>query len=566
LGEYEKAAQTINRALTRTVGNKLADLLMNGQHLEEIKQNQGQEKSLAFLSYDVDRIKEIVFSSTKPLEVNGASEIINDLSDECPTDNRGSPPYCSIYRILQDYDLSSDHVLFSGGGSGIILLPTILAEPVAREIQERFSKESVSGTCSVIYHCLSPHELVSGLDSLEKRATIMTGVDYLEYGNGTNTFRSLLRLLADKMRQEKETKMRIPATYLPGFIKRCKSCGTRPASEYDQIGDSEDAYLCNSCYQHRQRGREERHRPKLAVAKTIEEITGGEGRGNYVAAVYADANGMGNMLLKLKKMEELYLFSRIVTRVVDNVRDKLVVKHDLERRYQAPVVGGDDVLLIVPATNAVEVAIDLHDLFRVEIKSESAILFTDNRELANLIEEITLSIGFVIVPQHFNIRFLIEYAEVMLNEAKKGYRLKKKECVDFLVLTDGSPLSTTPSEVRERFYVNKNKGTIALTRRPLSVEELKELAADIKNLKKNVSRAQLKNMQNLLYHEPPAVARLNLQYQWVRIANKWGWLFQNDKMGLNYWLQKFLEEDVHRPGYYRSSISDIMELYSFVEA
>jgi len=569
LSEYVQVKESINKALVRMVGDELAGLGQKSENWEEArKAAEGKERTLAVLSYDVDRIKELVFSSTKPLEVNGASEIINDLSEGSPTDSSGKPPYCSVYRILQDFNLISDHVMFAGGGSGILLLPADLVETIAHEIKERFKKATISGTCSVVWQYVHLHELFLGLALPDNRETVMPGVDYMEIGQSGSAFGTLLRLLADKMRQEKETKMRAAAASLPGFIKRCKSCGFRAASEYDSFEGTEDAYLCTSCYRHRERGREERQRPGLAVAKTIEEIAGGENedQGNYVAAIYADANAMGNMLLKLNNMEELSLFSRIVTRVIGTVRDELVKRHHLEKRYQAPVIGGDDILLIVSASKAVGVVVDLYELFREKIKQEAASLEQENRGLSNLIKEMTLSAGFVIVPQHFNIRFLVEYAEVMLNEAKKGYRLKENECVDFLVLTDGSPLSYTPGEMRDRFYVNNNGGNITLTRRPLTVEELKVLAADIKSLKKNVSRYQLKSAQSLLYNETPAVARLNLRYQWVRIAHQWDWLFQNNKSGFNYWLNMLLEEDKSRPGYYHSSISDIMELYSYVEA
>lgn len=566
--DFQQVKEEINQALMdilETQASPIGDLSRAGA--EELRELYGKgERPLALLSFDVDKIQDYVFASVKLLEINGASEVVKDLTRKTPSIG-GSLPSCSVYQILKEKGLNENNVLFAGGGTGLLLLPVALAPQMAEEITDRFSKAtSGAGSCTVAWISLYPHELKAGPDPLPVKweEEKLSGIK--DPGRDEkNNFGSVWRLLSSKLRQAKEEKINTTLVTLPGYISRCLSCGVRPSRRIDKSYEEEEK-LCLSCYEHRNRGRKEKEKKdQLEMAGKIEDICGqGEGKRRYVGIIYLDANRMGQMLFQMEEPGELAMFSRRVMDIMEGIREEIIKKEGLKGRYQAPVIGGDDIMLIVPAEKSITLILKMVEELSRSFKEEAGKVEPFSKNLAQHFKAISMSVGLLIVPEHFNIRFSVNYAENLLKKAKEGFRDKGEECIDYMALTGSSPLSNDLEKVRESFYTRKGESWEALlTERPLTVTHLKELYGDICNLKEKVSRNQLRFIQNLIEKEPPSVARFNIQYQWVRVNEWWNGFFKKDKDMLLKWQEKIIREE--DKGYFVSGINDILELYDFVE-
>ena len=568
----EEIRERLTAVLESILGNKEAAGWVVSQEKDKIEELRKRfpDKSIALVGFDVDKIKDFVFTSTKPLEIQGASEIVKDLTQK----GGRNLPNCSVYQILSDKGLSPDNVLFAGGGTGLLILPADKVEEVAGEIRSRFASASQTGSVSVVWELYSPRELVAGPEAPQKKPSSLPPGVTIIHGNEADVmpFGSLMQLLADRLREEKGERLSPIIPPLPGYVRRCDSCGIRAAVKQDRlrVGEEEN-WLCSSCLSRRERGRIERERLKkqdqeLQTAESINDIAGNQER-SYVALIYADANEMGQKLFKMQRMEDYAILCYTVTTVFDELREKIVKAFKLKERYQAPILGGDDLFLIVPAAKAAPIVSYLMERAKERFGQEAKALQNMNETVAKELCNLTLSVGFVIVPSHFNIRFSVDYVEALLRRAKEAYREKGEECIDWMVVKDGSPLSLKVEELRNVIYTRKTRDwSLKLTIKPMTVQEFNKMMAKIKCLEKaKISRHQLKLIQDLLENDSPRSARLNTRYQWLRVKEWKDIFFEGDMTKGEHWLKDFLLKEVH-PQNYETGFLDLMELYEFQEA
>jgi hypothetical protein len=559
-----KAKQNIEDALFSILNDKEAvKLILEKRDGEKIRQD-FTEKSITLLSFDVDKIKDFVFTSTKPLEIQGASEIVRDI------EQYKSSCSSSVYKILRGFSLGKSNVLFAGGGTGLLIVPSDKAKGISDEIELRFAESSITGSCSVVSLQLYPHELITGFrNSCQQKISLPPGVSIINGGNKAK-FGDIIRILADQLGEKKDSKLISSLPLLPGFLRVCESCGIRTAVEYD---NRQREWLCQSCSQHRQRGRNEQK--KHSTAEDINQIAGEElGDRRYVAVIYADANGMGEVLFNLETMEEYAVFSQAVSCTMQKVREDLVKTHDLEYRYQAPIIGGDDILIIIPASKVTNIVSDLMSRVKEEFRSWAYRI--ESSSLSSKLQNLTMSVGFVVVPSHFNIRFSVDYAEALLNTAKEAYRSRKngnkKEYIDWMVIKEGSPLSANLKNLRENALVRKSikehEWKLELTDKPVTLDRFNEIRGWIKLLKRHgISKSQLRNIQTYVERESPRAAILNTRYQWSKNA-EWREFFT--KLGNSTtplqshekWIKEFVMREIY-PGQYKTGFIDMMELYEF---
>lgn len=514
-------------------------------------------RRIALVSFDVDRIKDFVFGSTKPLEIQGASAMVKDMEENGAV----------LQAVLKKTGLDGGHVLFAGGGTGLLIAPEDKAETLCHNLSEEFARETGAGSCAVARHVFAPHELVGG-PAAPAPAELPAGVDLVRPDEDNRmTFGRLVGLLADELRELKGEKLMFPAPPLPGFIARCDSCGVRGAEETDTVGPGEKKdRLCAPCMGKRKRGRQERNRMKRALepALTVEQIAGDDG---CYAIIYADADNMGRTLMALRSMSDYALFSRAAAEALRTLRDDLIQCHGLAGRYQAPVLGGDDLVLLTPAPKAASVALDirLRTPEHFERKIEEAGL---SGHVANSLREIGMSVGFVVIPAHFDIRYALEYAEVLLRSAKREGRERKTACIDYQVVKDSSPLNFGISELRKAQVRKTRKWSIRMTRKPLTPDAFSELLRRIDLLRRaGISKNQLHRIVAYLTLEPPKAASLLTRCQLVRVKS-WDKVrerlpaenVQDLVTDLNI-LTRLEHGDVD----YETGFLDLMELYDFQE-
>lgn len=603
MGKIAERREQISRALVTILEDEAAGSVVERQEAEQLRQRFGDRK-VALVSFDVDKIKDLVFTSTAPLNIHGASEIVKDLTlqQEREGEQGEGLPSCSVYRILKEKGLTEDHVIFAGGGTGLLMVPAgDKAKEIAQAIQDRFAERSQTGSCTAVYRELAPHELIVGLEPVKAPAGLPPGV-VMGCGDGASErdFGELVRLLADELRQAKEERLRPPIPLLPGYVHRCESCGIRAASERDVRPEGEEKWLCPSCHAHRRRGQEERERlerfePGFETAQSINEIAGLEAERGYVGILYADANGMGQKLFSMKRMEDYALFSQAVYAVFTKVTRKIITDHKLAGRYQAPILGGDDILLLVPATKVAAIVKDLLEQVRAGCEAEAGKIEQEapNSQAAKALKDITLSAGLVIVPAHFNIRFSVDYAEALLRQAKekrhdvlqkleadkqksqveKEDEGRRVQCIDWMVIKEGSPLGLDIRELRERTLLRQAPETatrawkLRLTTKPVTFERFCDFLEWMGVLDKaGVSHSQLMQIQSLLEAESPRAAKLNILYQWLRV-DEWkdehNGFFARVGRSPEQWLSEFILHETALDEY-ETGFIDLLELYEIV--
>lgn len=576
--------------LAQSLGDEEAASWVLERRLDRVDQLRERfpERCLALLSFDIDRIKEFVFASAKPLEIQGASAMVKDL-EAAGEAGEGR----LLRKLLDKQGIPSEAVIFSGGGTGLLLLPDQQAAGFAEALQKGFAEHSGTGTCSVVWQAFAPYELITGPEGSpgepksKSKSNPPAGTELIRVEKEKPIrFGEILRLLADRLREVKEEKAWIASPPLPGWLQRCESCGREAASTEDRLwlgerGEEPDR-LCGHCKAKRDRGREERkqlEREGRETAISIQDLVEPEERRdkrNYFAVLYGDVNDLGSVLFELESLLDYALFSRAVRKVMAQAVDELVQKFSLRKKYQAPVVGGDDLLLLLPAAKAPHAVRHLLERIPALFQEEAQKIRDQGaEEAARHLEGINISVGFVIVPTHFPIRFAVDYAEELLRSAKKGLQKHGEPCVDYLVLKDASPLSL-PVEGLRRAYLEREtpEWKIRLTRKPVTDSQFVQMLEDAERLRKAVSRVQLQQVETLLQTASPQEIRLNLRYQWLRL-DEWKRFFGSGSgdegevlRKAEEWLRDFVlvSPDPNLPNDLETGFLDLLELYDLEES
>jgi hypothetical protein len=477
----------------------------------------------------------------------------------------------SIQEIMKAEGLDPRGVVFAGGGTGLLIVPSDKAPSLVQRIEAEFAHGTGSGSCCAVWQAVAPHELIVGPDIPSPLpAEVSQGGIRQVQGQEQQPFPfgQVVRLLADKLREAKEEQIHAPFPPLPGYLHRCESCGLEAAALWDlKQGDR----LCRICFAKRERGRFERtHLPQnLKTAQSLEEIAGIEaGERGYVAVLYADADNLGQTLFELQSMADYALFSQALAEIPDRVVRDLVSRYGLAERYQAPVLGGDDILLLLPAHKIMQLTGDLPDLIQ-GILAEQAQRIGDR--VGNRLKEISFSVAFVIVPAHFAIRFAVDYAEELLQSAKKGRREKDEACVDFLVVKDASPLNLSVGALRDAKLERETaRGTLRMTSKPLSLSKFTTMLQDVRLLREvGIAKSQLQQIERLLWEEEPSAIPLTLRYQWIK-GEGWKKFFRERTGGgmrLHAAIDRWLTDGafVQRGAVYETNLLDLLEIFEFWE-
>ena len=559
----------LKSALAAMLGDELATLVIERESPERLKDAfQGQNRPLALVSFDVDRIKDFVFTSVKPMEIRGASEMVRELTDEESLTDES----CSIYKLLGNFGLSKDNVIFAGGGNGLLIVPADKAEKIVREIELRFARRTKVGSCTAVWQKFYPHELLLGPDGGECQSKALPkgiGVIPALSGGSTIPFGKIVQLLGDRLQEAKREKIVRGNFPISGILKRCTSCGILPAWKEYRVGEEID-WLCEACYEKRLRGRKEirSDEKELPEAKSINDIAGEtarEGRA-YIGVIYADVNRMGKMLSEMERIEQYHIFSETVTKVMEETKKDVVRELSLAGRYQSPVVGGDDVLLVLPANEVLQAVMTLSEGIENGFKQEGEKIGGD---LAEKLKKLRIGVGFVIVPQHFPLRFAVQYAEELMRKAKELGYSQEESCIDFMVIKDASLLNSDIESLRRELYFKrwpKYGATIKLTKKPYSFGDFGDLLTDLGEIKTQIPQSQLFSVRSFLENDRPEVARMNIVYQYLR-SEDW-----KDFLGSKYpsepknkWIDFFLEEDPKHPRNFSTRYLDLLEIYDFKE-
>lgn len=516
--------------------------ILNNQLPDEIKvRNLG---GLALLSADTDKIKDYVFESARLPEIRGASMILDELNQGWPG---GKPNIRSIFAAKglptgskdDPHELSC--IVYAGGGSLLALVPYHFAEELRAEIEALYPRQTGVATITCVYQPLTAREVLERFDKLM-------------------ACQSLLLRLA---KYEKD-----PLPFFEAIppVRRCQSCGLRPAACYE--AEPAPRWLCWPCKkkvdqskmrggkkqwtldfvdellagrldcnpQYYLNGYEPTEQALEAVqgAKDLDEIALASRDEKSIGFIYADGNGVGQLVEQSKTVDEYRRKSDVLHQAIRHavftaLARHLQIKRGIHREigrsavdihpFEIITVGGDDALLIVPSDRALDVATTLGRTFEG--------MLAESGEF----KRATLSVGLVVADPHNPVYFLRALAEDLLKSAKKRARqlaasgqTPAEGTLDFMALKSQTMLSTDLSDLRAHFpwtitSLAPQREKAILTGRPFTWTEVERLKRTAQAVDRALPRTQLQALRRAL-REGRLASTLFYLYQWAR-ADDW---------------------------------------------
>lgn len=424
------------------------------------------------LSGDVDAIKEYVFETSYLPQIRGGSQLLINCEE-------------SVEKLI---DESGGNKIYCGGGSFLFWVPHEKAESLKKTINRIYMENTGAATITVAIE----REFVTLRDPSPLTGwalRLWQASDVKGDPGGGFAFRA--SLIGANLREEKTQKKTAPFHEALPFAKRCDCCGKRMASEEilrSPLGEIREVLrACKICHMKHQTGGKtaDKIRGKFnqdfsdfmksrdqqitaSQASDLENLTQGMKR-THLAFIYADGNEIGCLLKKNGRDEKEYqTISRGLTEGTKKALFEALFKvcgptlsdHDKKNYWPFEIVtiGGDDIMVLIQACFAWELAVEFLDNFEKYVK-----------ELIK--QDVTASCGIAIADVKYPVRYLRVLAEGSLKRAKKKAKEdSQKSAIDFIWLPN--PVLSESVEELTRYYNHKN---ISLIARPYSLEEAKTI-------------------------------------------------------------------------------------------
>lgn len=435
----------------------------------------------ALLIADTDATQSYVFESNKLPEIRGASRQLDDLNQE-------------IGRLVTKQP--GNQLIYAGGGGLLALVQSAQAADLVEEIEQYYPARTGVATITVDWRPL-PEEYQDDL------------------------FGSFLTWGRHWLNRKKESKEPPPFIEALPFQMRCRSCQKRPAAA-QYLQKLPDWPICSICYGKRTYTQSRRYawftrfekwlekqpeynahqeyryhvnqKQKPNYPQAIDEIGNASHSANkYPALIYLDGDHIGQILKKLEKRVDFRKFSRQmqeITRVtvyhalatylqptrvaVSDARLEVEPRYALGDEvlihpFEIITIGGDDVLLIVPAHAALPIAAEISQIFGDQMSGVVDSLLPEGGT-------VSMSGGIVIAENHTPIQVLVDIAKQLLREAKSagGGRL------DFHILKSADMLDRRISSIRSQYpylFIDSDpqQTKLRLLARPYTHQQLKLL-------------------------------------------------------------------------------------------
>lgn len=431
------------------------------------------------LVLDVPSIKDYVLSSSRLVEVRGASALLDFL-------NREFTP-----EFLKE-QLGTDNVtcIFVGGGGGQFLIRADgkAVDKAISALKDEFHHRSSGGL-----------RLISG---------------YAEFDGGSYQ-KSLQRAFSRLNCEKEEYPFAIQSSTHTGLMRECESC-SKPASIIDTYADTE-WILCETCLGKINFARNNRSLwnnfadfleyngiTKAKRPKDFEDIAAASQKQGYLALVYADGNSMGKLIKTIDSPESFAFFSKTVDSAVREACHEALAEAGVGTDGMADILllGGDDLLVCLNADAAIRFTM----LTAKKFEEKTCAMFGKDKSKAPKKLEgkgLTISFGIVFSKSHTPFSILLDQAEQLLKSAKKAGSEDKRShdyyapsYVDFHFFSRYNQISVADS--RDKYLQirnDQNELQAVLHQRPYSMEGIKALhgyATDL--IDAGIPRSRLKRL------------------------------------------------------------------------
>jgi CRISPR-associated protein Cmr2 len=460
----------------------------------------GQLGRIALVKGGSFRVKKYLWESITLPSIRGASNLLDEIN------RRMIPEWVENHAIPES-------LIYAGGGKCLLLLPAEQGKECADAIEMLYFQNTWTADNAAVWMSV-------GLDKLRADGYVDTMLELED------------RLLQRQMLKLPEIHPPESESTLDGFEKLsgstkklCTDCQLRPAQWKQLYRDSteKDGYFCWSCAHKNREGK----KSKVSFRKEVYDyyhhampgqnitdsgdILSTEDIAKNIGVIYGDANHMGHAVDLIRSLSVLRAFSmeteRVIKRAVYGALFESKAAKTLNQ-FEVIAIGGDDVILIVPATEAMEIAC------RIGKRFETAYQGSDQTY-----EKLTMSVGVTLSSYRLPIRFLFETAQQLLKSAKKkakaGTKSEKAGTMDVLSLVGDASIGTTM--VRQR----QNQGMLRKTARPYTWSQARALQDLIRDLREQqLGNRILSLVQAIDRAADPLEAELYYAYLLSRLADR----------------------------------------------
>ncbi|WP_424410027.1 type III-B CRISPR-associated protein Cas10/Cmr2 [Microcoleus sp.] len=299
----------------------------------------------------------------------------------------------------------------------------------------------------------------------------------------------------------------------------------------------------------------------VKIAESLTQL--GSTSNGFVAYIYADGNNMGGYIQKITTPQEYQDFSEDVDNATryavyqalsEHLHPRQAKENDNSDRelvwihpFEIITIGGDDIILIVPADRALAIAKTIGEEFEqillkqveipgVEIKgnyqtppSEKPIdiskchrYLSQNAVASNC--QLSTSIGVLIADYKTPIYYAKKLYEQLLKSAKKRAKSLKEAgycggTVDFLVMKSVTALSSSIEEFRKEALTKDSPQELKLYAAPYTLHEIGGLIESVKALKNaEFPKSQLYQIRSFL-EQGKNTTILNYRYFRTRLKD-----------------------------------------------
>ncbi len=432
--------------------------------------------SKSLISFDTDRIKNYVFATDTLKEIRGASHLLDYLNREKMKNIVGGTCY------------------YAHGGSGLFCIETDRVNDVIQQVQ-RMYREQTGGAASITGVAV---ELPNGFDENHDNVQL------------------LWKLLGYRLKAEKARNQEYITTVTHPLLHFGESDGNFYATDIASAIDADEGqYLISRVSRLKQkeniRVKIKNYQAGRAQPERFDDIAKASTPQNYFALMVADGDGLGQVLDKCDTLPQIAALATCIhetlTTLVKQVAEQLGIE---EKQHDVLLLGGDDLVVALPADKALAFAMQVTEQFTDQMKCAlqgSGIL------PSNIVNKpFTLSTAVVWAHTKFPFGAWHSIAESVLKFAKteRAKRLQKdpnntKPLINFLVISSANHLDFSD------YYGNVftynigddprtgSKQKVVRTMRPYTVADLQRLVDYRQKALRSMPRSKLESLRKAVF-------------------------------------------------------------------
>lgn len=371
--------------------------IFKGEHVKQYG-----DRKVSFVKGSLYKIKKYFLENNKIKDIRGASAILDYLNTD------------ATFEYL-DKNYIRECAIYCGGGNVLIIAPEDQGKIICEDLERLYSEISLTAKNAFEYIECTIDEISTKynekLEELNEKLEDRKKVKLYEINPENQT--SDITIKGKKYKFNKDKKVE------NGQV--CQLCGIRDAYYLTPSPEGE-IEVCPSCLRKTTVGRdkaiffdefEQSQGVKITQKHNINSLNDIADSRGYVAIIYADGNNLGNVVKNIKTPFQHMYFSRKLENttkscVYSAIYDTMsAVKRDI--LFEAICLGGDDLLIVVPADVSLNIANKIIEKF-------------DDTFNHNM----TISAGVCIAKSNIPIRNMFSISQNCLKNAKK-YQKKNNE-------------------------------------------------------------------------------------------------------------------------------------------